>query len=413
MAEVRCRHCKTVLEHVFVDLGLSPVANQYLKEEQIESGQRFLPLKVYVCEACKLVQVDEVEIHDHIFNGEYAYFSSYSKSWLMHAECYVDAMVNDYDFDIHKDQIIEIASNDGYLLQYFKKKGYKVLGIDPSANTAEVAIKEKGVDTVIDFFGTPLTERLIAEYGKAKLLIANNVLAHVPDIDDFVEAMKAMLADDGIITIEFPHMLNLIKKVEFDTIYHEHYSYISCIALQNVLDSHNLSIFRIEKLKTHGGSLRVYASHSDSDYYRSDGSLEACLADEVELHMDTMKAYNEFQARVNEVKMNTLEALIAIKREGKTVAGFGAPAKGNTFLNYTGIGRAFIDYTVDDTPIKQYKYLPGTLIPVYEVETIFERKPDYVFILPWNLKDEIVEKMKGIREWGGKFITAIPELEIF
>ena len=412
MDSIKCRHCNEKLEHVFVDLGLSPVSNEYLRVDDISHGQRYLPLKVYVCDNCKLVQVEEVKIHDQIFNEDYAYFSSYSQSWLKHCENYVNMIVSEFDIDLEEEYIVELASNDGYLLQYFKKLGYKVVGVEPSASTAKVAIEEKGIDTIIEFFGRETATKIVADRKPAKLIIANNVLAHVPDINDFVSGIKTLLDEQGLATIEFPHLKNLIQKVEFDTIYHEHYSYLSLITIENIMKSCQMKVFKVDRLDTHGGSLRVYITHEDNDRFPIDQSVKLIREEEISIGMDSLVAYQDFQNRVNEIKMSTLMKLIELKKEGKKIVGFGAPAKGNTFLNYTGIGLDFIDYTVDDTPLKQDKYLPGTLIPVYKVDKIFETKPDYVFILPWNLKDEIIEKMIDIKTWGGQFIIAIPELQI-
>jgi hypothetical protein len=404
-----CRFCGKDLKHIFVDLGISPLANSYLKADELEMMEPHYPLKVYVCEACFLVQLPVYESPQKIF-GEYAYFSSYSETWLKHAKDYTELMIERFGLD-SKSQIIEIASNDGYLLQYFKKREVPVLGIEPAKNVAKAA-QETGIPTMIEFFGTQMARDLATEGKRADLLIGNNVLGHVPGLNDFVEGMKIILKPHGVITMEFPHLMRLMDENQFDTIYHEHFSYFSFTTVEKVFTKHSLTIFDVEELPTHGGSLRIYARH------REDGSkpvgervFELKQREEV-AGFTNLEHYLSFVEKVIETKRKILDSLIKAKRDGKSIAGYGAPAKGNTLLNYCGIRTDFIDYTVDRSPHKQGYYLPGTHIPIYHPDKIKETKPDYLFILPWNLKDEIMDQMSHIREWGGRFVVPIPEVKI-
>lgn len=413
LKNVVCRVCHNELRNVFLDLGLSPKANAYVEENDLDEKVHYFPLKAYVCDKCFLVQVDEVELSNQIFNDKYDYFGSFANSWLNHAQDYVDYMIENFNLSPRRDEILEVASNDGYLLQFFKEKGYRVTGVDPSQDTANVAIKEKGINTFSDFFGTALANKIVKEEGCKSLIVCNNVLAHVPDIHDFVSGLKIVLTKTGIITVEFPHLLNLILNKQFDTIYHEHYSYLSLSVVKHVFGVHGLKIFRVQQLPIHGGSLRIFATHDDNGRYHVEESVHEIEGIENEHQLNSLEGYLSFKDAIKMIKFNTLKFFVGLKESGKRIACFGAPAKGNTFLNYCGIGKEFIDYTVDDTPYKQGKYLPGTLIPIYPVEHIRKTKPDYVFILPWNLKSEIVNKLSYIREWGGKFIIAIPEILVF
>jgi hypothetical protein len=406
---VGCRFCGAILRHTFVDLGMSPLCESYVKADQLNSMEPFYPLHVYVCEHCFLVQLQEYVAPDHIFQ-EYAYFSSYSESWLQHARIYTDMMVE--RFKLHGgSQVIEIASNDGYLLQYFVARGIPVLGIEPAINVAEVAI-EKGIATVTKFLGEQVARELTNEGKRADLLIGNNVLAQVPDLNSFVDGMKILLAPQGVITMEFPHLMRLIEENQFDTIYHEHFSYFSFVTVEKILTAHGLTIFDVEELPTHGGSLRIYACHVEDTGKPIGKSVEELRAREQATGFISLKSYFSFAEKVKETKRKLLDFLIRAKREGKSIAGYGAPGKGNTLLNYCGIRTDFIDYTVDRNPYKQGKFLPGTHIPVFHPDKIRETRPDYVLILPWNIKDEIVKQMSYIREWSGQFIIPIPEISI-
>jgi SAM-dependent methyltransferase len=393
----------------FVDLGMSPLCESFLSADQLNQMERFYPLHVYICEKCLLVQLKEYVCPENIFT-EYAYFSSYSDSWLQHAKTYTDLMVGRFKIGAQS-QVIELASNDGYLLQYFVEKGIPVLGVEPAANVAQTAIK-KGIPTVVKFFGTKTARELSAERGKADLLLGNNVLAHVPDLNDFVAGMKLLLKPEGVITMEFPHVMRLMEENQFDTIYHEHFSYFSFATVEKVFPAHGLTIFDVEELPTHGGSLRIYARHSENAEAPITQRLIQLKAREKAAGFTCLKTYLCFVKKVEETKRNLLDFLIKAKREGKSVAGYGAPGKGNTLLNYCGIRTDFIDYTVDRNPYKHGKYTPGTHIPIYDPGKIRETKPDYIFILPWNLKAEIMKQLAYVREWGGRFIIPIPKVTI-
>ncbi|CAN1209688.1 Bifunctional 3-demethylubiquinone-9 3-methyltransferase/ 2-octaprenyl-6-hydroxy phenol methylase [Tumidithrix helvetica PCC 7403] len=417
MTQGLCRFCKTCLKHTFVDLGMSPLSNAYLKGEKLNSAEKFYPLHAYVCEQCLLVQLEEFESPDRIFS-DYAYFSSYSDSWLRHAQQYTELMLERFGFN-QASQIVEIASNDGYLLQFFQAKGIPVLGIEPAANVAQVA-EAKGIPTLVKFFGVQTARELVQEGKQADLLLGNNVLAHVPDINDFVAGIKLILKPKGILTMEFPHLLQLMHQNQFDTIYHEHFSYFSFQTVAAIFAAHGIALFDVEELPTHGGSLRIYGKHQENqkmticDSPPGDASrrVQNVIDKETQAGLDKIEVYSQFGSRVMQTKRELLSFLIEAKNTGKTIVGYGAPAKGNTLLNYCGIRTDFLDYTCDRSPHKQGLFLPGTHIPIFCPDKIAETKPDYVLILPWNLKEEICEQLSCIREWGGKFIVPIPKVEI-
>ena len=407
---MKCRHCNNTIVDTFVDLSFSPASNSYLTKTQLNEPEIYYPLKIMVCNTCFLVQVDEYKKSAEIFNSEYAYFSSYSTSWLEHCEKYTNKMLE--KFTIDKDSlVIEIASNDGYLLQYFKKKNVPVLGIEPTSNTAAVAI-DKGIPTRIEFFGETFAKQLVSENLKADLLLGNNVLAHVPDINDFVKGMSLILKPQGVITMEFPHLSELIHNNQFDTIYHEHFSYLSLFTVVKIFKENGLRIFDVEKLSTHGGSLRVYASHDNFSNYKESRGFVEILNEEKSWGINSLSYYKNFRTRVDEVKLEFLEFLITQKREGKSIVGYGAAAKGNTLLNYCGIKDGLIDYIVDANPNKQNRFMPGSHIPIVSEINLTNTKPDFIIILPWNLKKEIISQLSYTREWGVKFVTVIPSLQI-
>ncbi len=408
---MQCRFCKTELEHVFIDLINSPASNSFLTPEQLNEPETFYPLKVYTCHQCFLVQVDEYKKSDAIFDSNYVYFSSYSTSWLQHASNYADKMTERFGYN-DESQVIEIASNDGYLLQYFLKKGIKVMGIEPTANTAEVAIG-KGIKTIIEFFGVELADRLRNHWDvKADLLLGNNVLAHVPDIVDFVGGMKIILAEHGVITMEFPHLMQLVDNNQFDTIYHEHFSYLSFYTVKQIFESVGLEMFDVEELPTHGGSLRIYAKHKEDSTKTISDNVAAVLKKETDKGLNGLAYYDNFQQKALKVKLDLTQFLMDQKRAGKKVAAYGAAAKGNTLLNYCGIKNDLISFVVDANPHKQNKFLPASHIPVVNEDYLKEAKPDFVIILPWNLKDEITKQLAYINEWGAKFVIPIPSLQI-
>ncbi|WP_310422411.1 class I SAM-dependent methyltransferase [Chamaesiphon sp. VAR_48_metabat_135_sub] len=411
MSHHNCRFCQHPLQYTFINLGGSPISNDFLTVEQIDKSEKFYPLHTYVCDRCFLVQLPEVESREHIFgDGDYAYFSSYSESWLKHCERYTNLMVERFGFD-RSSQVIEIASNDGYLLQYFQNQNIPVLGIEPATNVAAVA-EAKGIPTLTKFFGVQTATELIELDKQADLLLGNNVLAHVPDLNDFVAGMKLLLKPEGIITIEFPHLLQLINQNQFDTIYHEHFSYFSFLTVERVFAAHSLTLFDVEELPTHGGSLRIYGRHSENIKLIVTDRVTELKAKEIAAKLDIIDTYLNFTKQVESIKFQLLRFLIQAKNEGKSVVGYGAPAKGNTLLNYCGVRTDFIDYTVDRSPHKQGLFLPGTHIPIHSPDRISETKPDYLLILPWNLRSEIVEQMAHIRDWDGKFVVPIPQLEI-
>jgi 2-polyprenyl-3-methyl-5-hydroxy-6-metoxy-1,4-benzoquinol methylase len=419
MSYHNCRFCQHPLQHTFVNLGGSPISNDFLNIEQIDRSEKFYPLHTYVCDRCFLVQLPEVESREHIFgDGDYAYFSSYSESWLKHCEQYTNLMIERFGLvgiasplENRSSQVIEIASNDGYLLQYFQQQNISVLGIEPASNVAAVA-ESKGIPTLTKFFGVQTATELVELGKQADLLLGNNVLAHVPDLNDFVAGMKLLLKPEGIITIEFPHLLQLITHSQFDTIYHEHFSYFSFLTVERVFAAHGLTLFDVEELPTHGGSLRIYGRHRENTNLIVTDRIAKLKAKEAEAKLDRIDTYLDFTKQVENIKRQLLTFLIQAKNEGKSVVGYGAPAKGNTLLNYCGVRTDFIDYTVDLSPHKQGLFLPGTHIPIHNPDRITETKPDYLLILPWNLRSEIIEQMAHIRDWGGKFIVPIPFLEI-
>jgi len=389
---------------------MSPLCESYLNPNQLNQMEPFYPLYAYVCERCFLVQLQEYVSPEHIF-GDYPYFASYSAAWLQHAKAYTEMAVE--RFQLHRQsQVVEIGSNDGYLLQYLLAKGVPVLGIEPAINVAAVAIK-KGIPTIVRFFGKQTAGELTAAGQHADLLIGNNVLAQVPNLNDFVEGMKILLKPQGVITMEFPHLVRLMEGNQFDTIYHEHFSYFSFIAVEKVFVAHGLTLFDVEELPTHGGSLRIYARHSENTSKPISQQVAELRAKEEAAGFTHIEHYLSFTEKVQETKRKLLDFLIRAKREGKSIAGYGAPGKGNTLLNYCGIRADFLDYTVDRSPHKQGKFLPGTHIPIFFPEKIKETRPDYVLILPWNLKDEIMEQMSYIRDWGGRFVVPIPEVRVY
>ncbi len=404
-----CRFCAAPLAEVFVDLGASPLANSYLEPAALRRPESFYPLCVYLCGECLLVQLPEEERPDAIFS-DYAYFSSYSDSWLEHARAYAERMVGELGLGSGS-RVVEVASNDGYLLRWFKERGVPVLGVEPAANVAEAA-EAAGIPTRVRFFGTETARGLAAEGLHADLLVGNNVLAHVPNLNDFVAGLKIALAPRGVLTMEFPHLLRLMAEDQFDTIYHEHYSYFSLAAVRRVFAHHGLTIYNVEELPTHGGSLRIFARHAEDGSRPELPAVAALLAREAAAGLDRAEGYRDFTARVERLKRGLLRFLIDAKEEGKTVAGYGAPAKGNTLLNYCGVRSDLLAYTVDRSPHKQGRYLPGTRIPIHGPEKLAETRPDYVLILPWNLRDEIVGQMAHIREWGGRFVVAVPAVEV-
>jgi SAM-dependent methyltransferase len=404
-----CRFCGAPLQHVCADLGMSPIANAFLAADQLDRMEPFYPLRALVCDQCWLVQLEEFETPEQIFAPDYAYYSSYSTSWLEHARRYAEMATE--RFGLGPDStVVELASNDGYLLQYFHEAGIPVLGVEPAEGVAQAAIV-KGIPTVVRFFGVEAAREL-ARTSRADLLIGNNVLAHVPDLNDFVAGMKLLLAPDGVITMEFPHLLHLISESQFDTIYHEHFSYFSLVTAQRVFAAHGITLFDVEELPTHGGSLRVFGRHAEDESKPVTERVDELAERERAAGYEDLAIYAGFADRVRATKRDVLRFFLQAKDEGAAVAGYGAPAKGNTLLNYCGVGREFLDYTVDMSPHKQGHFLPGTHIPIRAPEAIAETRPDYVFILPWNLKDEIVEQMAHIRDWGGRFVVRTPDVEV-
>jgi SAM-dependent methyltransferase len=408
MTPTSCRFCSAPVEAVFADLGMSPLANSYLPPERSNAMEPFYPLRALVCGKCFLVQLEEFETPEHIFS-DYAYFSSYSSSWLEHSKSYSELMIERFALN-GASHVVEIASNDGYLLQYFHERHISVLGIEPAANVAKVAL-QKGIPTLVEFFGQETATSLAAE-SSADLLLGNNVLAHVPDLNDFVAGMKILLKPGGVITMEFPHLMSLINDNQWDTIYHEHFSYFSFLTVSRVFEAHGLRLFDVEELPTHGGSLRIYGCHAD-DPEKTETPVAAELRErERAAGYEQLDTYLAYGLRVEQDKRQILRFLIDLKEQGLRIAGYGAPAKGNTLLNYCGLGSDFIDYTCDLNPHKQGHFLPGSHIPIRSPEALREDKPDVVLILPWNLKDEIVEQLSFIHEWGGRFAARTPELAL-
>jgi SAM-dependent methyltransferase len=409
MASDACRSCGAPLEQLFVDLGMSPLCESFLSAGELDRMEPFYPLRVLVCGKCWLVQLGEYVRAESIFS-DYAYFSSYSDSWLAHAKAYVDMITERFGLG-PKNRVVELASNDGYLLQYFVAKGIPSLGVEPAANVAKVAV-EKGVPTVVKFFGRKTAGELLAEGGPADVIVGNNVLAQVPDLNDFVGGMKVLLAPTGVVTMEFPHLMKLIEGTQFDTIYHEHFSYFSWIATQRIFASHGLTLFDVEELPSHGGSLRIFARHAEDAGKPVTARAREIEASERAAGVARPEYYEEFARRVVTTKHRLLDFLIDAKGRGKSIVGYGAPGKGNTLLNYCGIRTDFLDYTVDRSPHKQGKFLPGTHIPIFAPERIAETKPDYVMIVPWNLQKEIATQLAYVRDWGGRLFVPIPEVRV-
>lgn len=405
-----CRHCGAQLSHLFVDLGMSPVSNALREPEQWNTPETTFPLRAWVCGECLLVQLEVFETREAIFDDDYAYFSSYSDSLLEHSERYVAAMTERFGLGPGK-TVVELASNDGYLLQYFRPRGVRVLGVEPSGNVAAAAV-EKGIETLVEFFGADLARRLSGDGVQADLITANNVLAHVPDLNDFVSGMKVLLARDGVITVEFPHLMRLMEGNQFDTIYHEHFSYFSFGTVQRVFGAHGLTLFDVEELPTHGGSLRIYARHEEDGSRPVSPRVGDLLDAERARGLDRLDTYVGFGDRVAATKRSLLRFLIEAKEAGKRVAGYGAPAKATTLLNYCGVRTDLIPYTVDRSHRKQGRYLPGVHVPIHAPDRLLEDRPDYVLLFVWNLQEEIVSSMPEVREWGGRFVVPIPAVRV-
>lgn len=408
--EPQCRACRKTLTDVCVDLGMSPLCEKYVQADELNLVEAFYPLKAWVCTNCWLVQLEEYVGPDEIFS-HYAYFSSYSTSWVEHARNYVD-MISERIGLSGDSRVVEIASNDGYLLQHFVAKEIPCIGIEPAANVAAEA-QAKGIETIVKFFGEKTALETVETHGNADLILGNNVLAHVPELHDFVSGLKVMLAENGVVTMEFPHLVRLVEENQFDTIYHEHFSYFTFFVVEQVFAQHGLRLFHVEEIPTHGGSLRIYACREEAADHPSESSVEDLRRREIEAGYANIDVYSAFTAKVMETKRNLLEFLINAKREDKTIVGYGAPGKGNTLLNYCGIRTDFLDYTVDRNPIKHGTYTPGTHIPILDPSEIQVSKPDLVLILPWNLREEIAESAAYIRDWGGKFVVPIPEVRVF
>lgn len=409
IAKIDCRFCGTRLKHSFVDLGLSPLCQKHVHIDELNAPETFFPLHAFVCHRCFLVQLGEYASPGEIFSN-YHYLSSFSDSWLAHCEKYTNNIIERLDLDTQS-CVVELASNDGYLLQYFVKQGIPAYGVEPAENVAEIA-RQNGVDTVAVFFSVETARQLLAERGPADLIIGNNVLAHVPDINDFVAGMAVLLGPQGTITMEFPHLMRLVEENQFDTIYHEHFSYLSFSTVERVFAEHGLTLYDVEELPTHGGSLRIYAKHTTAELIPVAPAVQALREEEINAGMQDLPYYGKFSRQVEKIRRDLLSFLIEAKNEGKTVVGYGAPGKGNTLLNYCGIRSDLVQFTVDRNPLKQGTFLPGTRIPVLAPESIEATRPDYVLILPWNLKDEITKQLAGIRDWGGLFLTAIPGVTV-
>jgi SAM-dependent methyltransferase len=407
---MNCRFCGEELTHELLDLVAAPPSNAYLHQKDLHKPELYIPLKLFVCRHCWLVQTEDYARAAELFHPDYAYFSSFSRSWLEHVKKYVAMMISRFNLDKNH-QVIEIASNDGYLLQYFNEKEISCFGIEPTEGTARIA-RDKGVETIEAFFGTQLAKKLVKEQRAADILIGNNVLAHVPDLNDFVEGLQIVLKPAGIITMEFPHLMQLMENCQFDTIYHEHFSYLSFLTVQSIFNRHGLELFDVEELPTHGGSLRIFAKHTGDHSRGVSGNVDALLKKELSGGLATTDYYSDFQNRVNKVKYALLKFLIEQKEKGRTVAAYGAAAKGNTLFNYCGIKKDLIAFVADASPHKQGRYLPGCHIEVVGEEEIKKLRPDYILILPWNIREEIVEQLNYVRNWGGKFVVSIPEINV-
>lgn len=410
MYNLKCRFCDAPIEQTFIDLGTSPIANSYVKPENFMKMEPFFALHAFVCGECFLVQLPNMESREHIFNEEYAYFSSYSASVLSHSKAYVEMMIDRFGFDGNS-QVIEVASNDGYLLQYFRDRGVKVLGIEPSGSVAEAAEKA-GIPSRVRFFGVETAKALKAEGFTADLMLGNNVMAHVPDLNDFIGGFPILVGPRGIVTIEFPHLLRTIEDLYYDQVYHEHYSYLSFIAVEKIFAAHGMTLFDVEEIAPQGGSLRIFACHTGDETHPVTERVAAMREREIAAGLASPEGYRSFAERVQETKRDLLRFLMEAKEAGKTVVGYGAPAKATTLLNYCGVKADMVDYTVDISPYKHGNLLPGTRIPIHPPSMILETKPDYVLIFAWNIKDEIMRNMAGVREWGGKFVVPLPRVEV-
>ena len=408
---MKCRHCGAELKLTLVDLGSAPPSNAYLTIQKLQNPEKWFPLRVLVCEQCWLVQTEDFAQADELFDADYAYFSAFSSSWLAHSERYVSDMAQRFSLN-EQSYMVEVAANDGYLLQYVKALSIPCTGIEPTASTA-IAARAKGIDIVEEFFGVNLARQLVVDGKQADLTAANNVLAHVPDINDFVAGFTALLKPNGVATFEFPHLLNLIELNQFDTIYHEHFSYLSLTAVQHIFAANGLSVFDVQELPTHGGSLRVFAQRTDTGLQVINDQVRLLLQKEKSVGMRTAEYYTGFQGKSEKVKDDFVAFLIEAKRQGKSVAAYGAAAKGNTLMNFAGIRHDMIRFVVDKNPAKQGKYMPGSRIPIVSEERLIEERPDYVVILPWNLREEIMQQLAYVQEWNHKFVTAIPILQIF
>lgn len=407
---MKCRHCKKTLIHTFIDLGSSPPSNAYLTQQAMAEPEKWFPLRVMVCDHCWLVQTEDFVGAGEMFSEEYAYFSSFSTSWLAHAKSYVEKMAKRFDLD-EDSLVVEIAANDGYLLQYVKETGIPCYGVEPTHSTAQAA-RKRGIEVVEAFFGAAKAEELAGQGKQADLMAANNVLAHVPDINDFVKGFSILLKSNGVATFEFPHLLNLVEQNQFDTIYHEHYSYLSLTSVRALFKTNGLTIFDVEELPTHGGSLRLYAQRIDTGLQPISRSVKVLEEKEENFGMHTLSFYQGFQKKAEKIKTDLLSFLLDAKEKGKKVVAYGAAAKGNTMMNYIGIRPDLISYVVDRNPAKQGKYMPGSRIPILDEEYLLTDKPDYVLILPWNLKNEVMDQLAYIRKSGGRFVTAVPDLEV-
>ena len=407
---MKCRHCGVELTHTFIDLGSSPLSNSYLTETTIRLPERWYPLRVLVCDLCWLVQTEDIIGADEIFSEDYAYFSSYSSSWLNHVKTYIDNVVVRFNLG-DQSTVVEVGANDGYLLQYIKEKNIPCYGIEPTHSTAVVA-REKGIEIIEEFFSGQKARELAGQGRQADLITANNVLAHVEDINEFVKSFAILLKPEGVATFEFPHLLNLIEHNQFDTIYHEHYSYLSLTAVQTIFEANDLTVFDVEELSTHGGSLRVYAQRGDTGKQSISNIVNALMAREEKAGIRKLEYYQGFQNKAEKVKIDFLDFLIEAKKSKKKVVAYGAAAKGNTMMNFAGIRPDLIAYVVDKNPAKQKKYMPGSRIPIKEEQYLKNDSPDYVIVLPWNLKNEVMDQLDYVKERGGKFVTTIPQLEV-